>query len=94
MGVSKNIHGFVGGAWILDTLERTVEIVSQDELAEQELTAYCKRATNTSQEDFENRRVVGPMLVLGGKAHFSYFQEVKGSCPKRWPSITTWAWWD
>ena len=80
--VSKTIQGFVGGAWILDTLERTVKIASQAELAEQELTACCKRAINTSQEDLENGRVGGPMFVSGGKAHFSYFQEVKGSCPQ------------
>ena len=65
VGVSKNIQGFVGGAWILDILERTVKIASQAELAEQEQTACCKRATNTSQEDLENGRVVGPMRVSG-----------------------------
>ena len=80
MGVSKTIQGSVNGAWILHTLERTVKIASQAELAEQELTASCKRATDTSQEVFENGRVVGPMLLSDGKAHFSYFQEVKDSC--------------
>ena len=57
-------------------------MASQAELAEQELTACCKRAITTSQEDLEKGRAVGPMLVSGGKAHFRYFQEVKGSCPQ------------
>ena len=81
VGVSKNIQGSLGGAWLFDTLERTLKMASQAELAEQELIACCKRANDTSQGDLENGRAVGPMLVSRGMAHFSYFQEVIGSCP-------------
>ena len=82
VGVSKNIQGSVGGAWLSVTLERTLKMAGQAELAEQELIACCKRAVNTSHEDLESGRAVGPMLVSRGKAHFRYFQEVNGFCPQ------------
>ena len=37
VGVSKNLQGSVGGAWLIDTLERTLKMASQTELAETEL---------------------------------------------------------
>ena len=80
VGVSKNIQGSVRGAWLIDTLERTLKMVSQTERTEHELIACCKRAENTTQEDFEKGRAAGPMLVTRSKAHFSYLQE--GSCPQ------------
>ena len=57
-------------------------MVSQTELAEHELIACCKRAENTTQEDLEKGRAVGPMLVARTRAQFSYLQGVQGSCPQ------------
>ena len=37
---------------------------------------------NAAQEDLTNARMAGPMLVTDGRAHFSYFQDVKDSSPE------------
>ena len=79
VGVSKTIQGSVNGAWFLDTFDRAKKIVSQAELAEQELIACSKRAINATQEDLTNARMAGPMFVTDGRAHFSYFEHVKDS---------------
>ena len=71
VGGSKTIQGSVKGAWILDTLDRAKQIISQAELAEQELIVCSKKATNATREDLTNARMVGPMLVTDGRAHFS-----------------------
>ena len=77
VGVSKTIQGSMNGAWILDTLDRAKQIVSQAELAEQELIGCIKRAINATQEDLTNARMAGPMILTDGRAHFRYFQDVK-----------------
>ena len=51
VGVSKNIQGFVGEAWLTNTLERTLKMAGQTELVEHERIACCNRAVNTTQED-------------------------------------------
>ena len=51
-------------------------------MAKQELIACSKRAINATQEDLTNARMAGPMLVTEGRAHFSYFQNVKDSSPE------------
>ena len=72
--MSKNLQGSAGGAWLADTLDRTLKMVGQKTtVADHELKQKTK-------DDFEKGRVVGPMLAAARIGYFSFSQEVKGSC--------------